>query len=80
MRLKDLKVKDIYELQDELDEILKDIGFNSKPENYRRGIKRIRIYLDYLASGLRMYNGGPVEDHNITSIHFHRRQQEQWEE
>ncbi len=80
MKIKDLTVKDIYELQDELDTILGDIGFNSKPEGYRRGVKRTRLYLDYLASGLRMINGGPLEDHTITSIHFHRREQEGWEQ
>ena len=73
MRLKDLKVADLYDLMDELDKIKVDIDFNSKPFSYRTGVKRTRTYLDHVTSGLRMINGGSYEPHDIQHIHSHRR-------
>lgn len=73
MRLKDLRVIDLYDLMDELDGILRSPHFNSYPFAYRTGVKRMRTYLDHVASGLRMIQGGEYEPHNIYSIHKHNR-------
>ena len=54
MRLEELRVKDLYELMDELDGIQRRLDFNSYPFAYRTGIQRMRVYLDHVASGLRM--------------------------
>lgn len=76
MTLRELKVTDIYDLMDELDDIMRDYGFNSKTHSYRVGIKRTRCYLDHVASGLRMINGGDYEPHDIQHIHKHNRNHE----
>ena len=73
MNLKDLRVEGLYELMDELDEILHDLDFNARPMGYRFGIRRMRTYLDHVASGLRMVQGGRYEPHCIMDIHFHNR-------
>lgn len=73
MRIKDLKVEDIYDLMDELDVIMKDVQFNSRPFSVRTGIRRVRCYLDHVASGLRMIQGGRYEPHDIQNIHKHNR-------
>lgn len=73
MRLKDLSVTDLYDLMDELDSIIRRVDFNSQPFSYRTGVKRMRTYLDHVASGLRMIKGGDFESHNISSIHYHNR-------
>ena len=73
MRLKDLRVIDLYDLMDELDGILKEPHFNSYPFAYRMGVKRTRTYLDHVASGLRMIQGGRFEPHDIQNIHKHNR-------
>lgn len=72
MTLKELRVTDLYNLMDELDAILKDYSFNSKTMAYRTGVKRMRVYLDHVASGLRMIKGGEFESHNM-AIHKRRR-------
>lgn len=69
MTLKNLRTVDLYDLMDELDEILRSYDFNSRPFVYRTGVKRMRIYLDHVASGLRMIQGGEYEPHTIRSIH-----------
>lgn len=74
MRLEELRVKDLYELMDELDGIQRRFDFNSYPFAYRIGIQRMRVYLDHVASGLRMIKGGRFEPHNIASIHRHNRE------
>lgn len=73
MRLKELSTNDLYELMDELDHIIKAVSFNSKSYSYRTGVRRMRTYLDHVASGLRMIKGGDYEPHNIYSIHRHNR-------
>jgi len=73
MTLDKLSTTDLYDLMDELDRIIKNVGFNSKPYSYRTGVRRMRIYLDHVASGLRMIKGGDYEPHNIYSIHRHNR-------
>lgn len=73
MRLKDIKTTDLYNLMDELDAIMRSVDFNSRPFAYRAGVKRMRTYLDHVASGLRMIKGGDYESHNISSIHYHNR-------
>ena len=73
MTLKDLRVIDLYDLMDELDGILKSYDFNSRPHTYRVGVKRMRNYLDHVASGLRMIKGGRYEAHDIQNIHRHNR-------
>jgi len=74
MRLKDLSVEDLYELMKELDERRKSMDFYSRPFAYRIGVQRMRVYLDHVASGLRMIKGGRFEPHNIASIHRHNRE------
>jgi hypothetical protein len=74
MRLRDLRVIDLYDLMDELDGILKSYDFNSRPHAYRVGVKRMRNYLDHVASGLRMIKGGRYEPHDIQNIHRYRRE------
>ena len=73
MTLKELRVVDLYSLMDELDGILKSYDFNAKPHAYRVGVKRMRNYLDHVASGLRMIKGGRYEPHDIQNIHRYRR-------
>lgn len=73
MRLKDLRVIDLYDLMDELDGIIQMPHFNSTPFTYRMGVKRMRNYLDHVASGLRMIKGGRYESHDIQNIHRHNR-------
>lgn len=73
MKLKDIEVTDLYELMDDLDAVLRSPHFNSYPFAYRVGVKRMRTYLDHVASGLRMIKGGEFEAHNIKSIHYHKR-------
>lgn len=72
MRLKDLSVEDLYELMKELDERRKSMDFYSRPFAYRIGIQRMRVYLDHVASGLRMIQGGDFEAHTIETIHKKR--------
>lgn len=69
MRLKDLRVIDLYDLMDELDGIMREAHFNSRTFSFRTGVRRMRNYLDHVASGLRMIEGGEYEPHNIQSIH-----------
>lgn len=76
MTLKEIRVIDLYDLMDELDAIMRDYGFNAKPHAYRTGVKRMRCYLDHVASGLRMVKGGEFEPHNIQNIHRHNRNYE----
>lgn len=73
MTLKELKVADLYGLMDELDGILESYEFNGRPHPYRVGVKRMRTYLDHVASGLRMIKGGEYEPHDIHHIHKHNR-------
>lgn len=73
MKLKDIEVKDLYDLMDDLDRMLKAPDFNSRPKEYRVGVRRMRNYLDHVASGLRMIRGGRFESHDISSIHKHNR-------
>lgn len=73
MTLRELRVIDLYDLMDELDGIMKSFELNSKPHSYRAGIKRMRCYLDHVASGLRMIKGGEYEPHDIHHIHKHNR-------
>ena len=73
MTLKDIRVVDLYNLMDELDAILRHPHFNSYPHSYRAGVKRMRTYLDHVASGLRMIKGGNFEPHDIMNIHFYKR-------
>lgn len=72
MTLKDIKLEDLYGIMDELDEIMCGAGFNGRPFAYRTGVRRMRCYLDHVASGLRMMRGGEFEPHSISSIHRHR--------
>ena len=72
MTLKELRVNDLYDLMDELDRIMCEPRFNSRPFAYRVGVRRMRCYLDHVVSGLRMIQGGRFEPHNIQSIHKHR--------
>lgn len=72
MRLKDLSVEDLYELMKELDERRKSMDFYSRSFAYRTGIQRMRVYLDHVASGLRMIQGGDFEAHTIETIHKKR--------
>ena len=72
MTLEELKVTDLYDLMDELDERMRKINFNGCPFTYRMGVKRMRVYLDHVASGLRMIKGGDFEPHNL-AIHKRRR-------
>lgn len=76
MTLEELKVTDIYGWMDELDAIMRDYGFNAKPHSVRAGVKRMRCYLDHVASGLRMIKGGDFEPHDIQHIHKHNRNYE----
>lgn len=76
MTLKELRAIDLYDLMDELDDIMSSPGFNSKTHSYRVGIKRTRCYLDHVASGLRMIKGGHYEPHDIQNIHKHNRNYE----
>ena len=73
MKLKDIKVSDLYDLEMELDKILKSPHFNSTPFAYRTGVRRMRTYLDHVASGLRMIKGGRYEPHDIQNIHKHNK-------
>lgn len=73
MTLKDLRVIDLYDLMDELDAELRSPHFNSYPFAYRMGVKRMRCYLDHVASGLRMIKGGRFEPHDMQNIHRHNR-------
>ena len=73
MTLDKLSTTDLYDLMDELDGILKSYDFNSRPHAYRVGVKRMRNYLDHVASGLRMIKGGRYEAHDIQNIHRHNR-------
>ena len=73
MTLKDLRVIDLYDLMAELGGILKSYDFNSRPHTFRVGVKRMRNYLDHVASGLRMIKGGRYEAHDIQNIHRHNR-------
>lgn len=73
MRLKDLRLTDLYNLMDELDSIMKRVDFNSKPFSVRVGIRRVRTHLDHVTSGLRMIQGGDYEPHDIQNIHRHNR-------
>ncbi len=79
MTLRELRVADLYGLMDELDGIMSDVNFNGKPYPYRIGVKRMRCYLDHVASGLRMIKGGELEPHDIGHIHRHNRS-EQWKD
>lgn len=72
MTLKELRATDLYDLMDELDGIMKEYNFNSKTMAYRTGVKRMRVYLDHVASGLRMIQGGEFEPHNLM-LHKKRR-------
>lgn len=71
--LDNLKVTDLYNLMDELDFIMRRPDFNSRSFSTRVGIRRMRTYLDHVASGLRMMQGGEYEAHNINSIHRYKR-------
>lgn len=71
--LDNLKVTDLYNLMDELDFIMRQPRFNSMTFSQRVGVRRARTGLDYVASGLRMMQGGEYEAHNIRSIHNHKR-------
>ena len=73
MTLKDLRTIDLYNLMDELDGVLREPQFNSYPFPFRMGVKRMRTYLDHVASGLRMIQGGDYEPHDIQNIHRHNR-------
>lgn len=73
MTLEELKVTDLYDLMDELDIIMQSPQFNSQMIAFRTGVKRMRCYLDHVASGLRMIKGGEYEAHNIERIHKHNR-------
>lgn len=73
MTLRDIRVVDLYDLMDELDSIMRGLDFNSRPHVYRVGVKRMRCYLDHVASGLRMIKGGEYEPHDIAHIHKHNR-------
>lgn len=73
MTLQDLRVMDLYDLMDELDDTMQKINFNGTPFVYRTGVKRMRNYLDHVASGLRMIRGGDYEPHNIDQIHRHNK-------
>lgn len=79
MTLKELRVIDLYDWMDELDGVLREPHFNSYPFTYRMGVKRMRNYLDHVASGLRMMRGGRFEPHDIQSIHKHNRNYERGE-
>lgn len=72
MTLKDLKPEDLYGIMDELDDIMGGAGFNGRPFAYRTGVRRMRNYLDHVASGLRMMRGGEYEAHSVGTIHRHR--------
>jgi len=74
MKIKDTTPAELYELIDELEQIKSAYNFNSLPFPYRMGVKRMRVYLDHVVSGLRMVKGGPFEPHNIASIHNRKRQ------
>lgn len=76
MRLKDIKITDLYDLMDELDDIQRDRKFNSQPMAFRVGVRRTRVYLDIVASGFRMMNGGEFEPHNLL-LHKTRRHERQ---
>lgn len=67
-----MSVEDLYELMKELDERQKSMDFYSRPFAYRIGIQRMRVYLDHVASGLRMIQGGDFEAHTIETIHKKR--------
>lgn len=73
MTLKNLRPVDLYDLMDELDRLLNAVDFNAKPIAYRTGVRRMRTYLDHVASGLRMIQGGELEPHDIRHIHQHNR-------
>lgn len=73
MKLDDLTVEGLYGIMDELDHIMCQPRFNSMPFAERVGVRRMRTGLDYVASGLRMMQGGEYEAHNINSIHHHKR-------
>jgi hypothetical protein len=68
-----LKTTDLYNLMDELDFIMRQPRFNSMPFAERVGVRRMRTGLDYVASGLRMMQGGDYEPHSVQSIHGRRR-------
>lgn len=74
MKLNDINVTDLYELMDDLDVILKDYDFNSRTMAYRTGVRRMRVYLDNVASGLRMIRGGEFEPHNLLMHKKHERE------
>ncbi len=71
--LDELKTTDLYGWMDELDRIMRQPGFNSMPFAERVGVRRMRTGLDYVASGLRMMQGGEFEPHSVQSIHGRRR-------
>lgn len=75
-RLERLQVEDLYELMNELESIMNTPGFNGRPFSYRVGVRRMRTYLDHVASGLRMMRGGGFEPHDVWNIH--RKRKEQW--
>lgn len=70
--LDELKTTDLYGWMDELDRIMRQPGFNSMTFSQRVGVRRMRTGLDYVASGLRMMQGGEFEPHNI-ALHNGRR-------
>lgn len=70
--LDNLRTTDLYNLMDELDHIMRQPRFNSMRFSERVGVRRMRTYLDHVASGLRMIHGGDYEPHNL-SLHKHRR-------
>lgn len=74
--LDELKTIDLYNLMDELDRIMCEPRFNSRPFAYRVGVRRMRCYLDHVASGLRMIQGGRFEPHDIQNIHKNNRNYE----
>lgn len=62
-----------YALMDELDTIMNGPEFNSLTFARRTGLRRMRTYLDHVASGLRMWQTNRFEPHNIETIHKHTR-------
>lgn len=70
--LDELKTTDVYGLMDELDHIMCQPSFNSMKFSQRVAVRRMRTGLDYVASGLRMMQGGDYEPHNI-ALHNRRR-------
>ncbi len=79
MTLKELALTDLYGWMDELDSMMREPGFNGKSFPHRTGVKRMRTYLDHVASGLRMIRGGDYEPHDIANIHK-KNKRDQWRE